>query len=132
MDCKYFDAPFGINLLVGRVTSGFTCPTQIQLLRTRSSRQAVFSNTVSLYDILNGSRSNWPQTKSAPGQIGPRSNHCIIMFFFHTNYISILYYKPLSLSVYKHIIIQKSYDLYKIHVHSQCYTYSIHNKVMTR
>jgi hypothetical protein len=31
-----------------------------------------------------GSRSNRPQTKSAPSQIGPRSNHCIIMFFLLT------------------------------------------------
>jgi hypothetical protein len=81
----------------------------------------------------NGSRSNRPQTKSAPSQIGPsqigpKSNRPQIKSlyyygFFHTNYISIIYYKPLSLSVYKHIIIQKSYDLYKIH--SQCYTYII-------
>jgi hypothetical protein len=65
-----------------------------------------------------GPKSNRPQVKSAPDQI-----IVLIWFFFHTTYISILYYKPLSLSVYKHIIIQKSYDLYKIH--SQCYAYSI-------
>ena len=28
-----------------------------------------------------GSRSNRPQSKSASSQIGPRSNHCIIMLF---------------------------------------------------
>ena len=57
-----------------------------------------------LYKLLkgfsNGSRSNRPQIKSAPNQIGPgqigpsqigpsqigpRSNHCIIMFFFLFN-----------------------------------------------
>ena len=30
------------------------------------------------HDVV-GSRSNRPQTKAAPSQIGPRSNHCIIM-----------------------------------------------------
>ena len=68
----------------------------------------------------NRPQSNRPQVKSAPDQI------IVLLCFFHTNYISILYYKPLSLLVYKHIIIQKSYDLYKIH--SQCYTYSIHTQ----
>jgi hypothetical protein len=39
-----------------------------------------------------GSRSNRPQTKSAPSQIGPRSNHCIIMFFLFNLIICIVNY----------------------------------------